>query len=213
MKIGIIGLGAISPYFLAAVERDDTLDLAAVCDRDEARMAPFTARGIAGYRQYTDLLRDSGCEAVIVTLPNDTHAEVVVAALDAGVSVCCEKPLAITVEEADRITLAAGRSSATLLTAFHRRYNSNLRSLRDRLPDDPAQLAKVVVRYHENITEHTQGERWYLDGERGGGRCLIDNGPNALDPARFLVGGLSVTDVSLGHVRSGAAFYAELDLV
>ena len=42
MKIGIIGLGAISPYFLAAVERDDTLDLAAVCDRDEARMAPFT---------------------------------------------------------------------------------------------------------------------------------------------------------------------------
>lgn len=213
MKIGIIGLGAISPYFLAAIERDNTLDLAAVCDRDESKMAPFAARGIAGYRRYTDLLREGGCEAVIVTLPNDTHAEVVVAALDAGISVCCEKPLAITSEEAERITEAAGRSSGVLLTAFHRRYNSNLRRLKERLPDDPAQIAEVVVRYHENITEHTQGERWYLDVDRCGGGCVIDNGPNALDAARYLVGDLSVADVSLGDVRRGAEFCAELDLV
>lgn len=213
MKIGIIGLGAISPYFLAAVERDDTFTLTAVCDLDDTRTAPFTGRGAAGYRRYTDLLRESGCEAVIVTLPNDIHAEVVVAALDAGVSVCCEKPLAITVEEADRITAAARRSSGVLFTAFHRRYNTNLRRLKERLRAAPAAITSVTVRYHENIAEHTQGDGWYLDAARCGGGCVIDNGPNALDAARFLVGELSVTDVSLGDERRGAEHYAELDLV
>ncbi|OIK07782.1 Gfo/Idh/MocA family protein [Streptomyces monashensis] len=212
MKLGIIGLGAISPYFVEAVERSASFTLAAVCDTAEAKTEPFAGRGVPAFTRYQDLLDAGLCDAVVITLPNNLHAEVAEAALDAGLSVCCEKPLAVTTADAARMTEAAQRNDGVLFTAFHRRYNTNLVALQQQLPADPGQIEHVRVRYHENITEHMGGEHWYLNPDQCGGGCVIDNGPNALDEARFLLGDLTLTDASIGDIRSGAEFCAELDL-
>ncbi|MFD8212270.1 Gfo/Idh/MocA family protein [Streptomyces sp. NPDC059697] len=212
MKLGIIGLGAISPFFIEAVERSDEVTLAAVCDTASAKTEPFAGQGVAAFSRYQDLLAADVCDAVVITLPNHLHAEAAEAALDAGLAVCCEKPLAVTTAEAARMTHAARRNNGVLFTAFHRRYNTNLVALKEQLPADPTELSRVVVRYHENIAEHMGGEGWYLQPEQCGGGCVIDNGPNALDEARFLLGDLLLTDASIGDVRMGAEFCAELDL-
>jgi predicted dehydrogenase len=209
MKVGVIGLGAIAPYFLRALESDPSLTLAAVCDLDSVKMSTFSE--VARYTSYEKLLDESGVEAVVITLPNFLHAPAVQAALDRGIHVCCEKPLAVTSEEAVEMARRARAGGATLFTAFHRRYNTNLVELLASLPER-REIAEVRARYHENIAEHTGGDAWYLDISRCGGGCLIDNGPNALDSVRHLVGPMRVVDASIGDVRSGCEFVAEVRL-
>jgi len=213
MKLGVVGLGAIAPYFLRAIEADPALTLAAVCDLDPAKLAQHAERGVRVFTDHGALLAAGAVDALVICLPNDVHAAVATAALSRGVAVCCEKPLTITTDDAAAVVDTARRGGAVLFTAFHRRYNRHLGRLTAELPADPSMIASVLVRYHENIVEHTGGEAWYLDPRRCGGGCLIDNGPNALDEARFLLGDLSVTDATIGDVRSGAEFCAEVELV
>ncbi|MEV0274594.1 Gfo/Idh/MocA family oxidoreductase [Hamadaea sp. NPDC050747] len=209
--VGVIGLGAISPYFCAAIRDNPRWRLAAVCDRDPERCAPFVAQGVPAFGAYQDLLESELVEAVVVTLPNDLHPEVVRAALDRGLDVCCEKPLATDADEARRLAEAAVRRGRTLLTASHRRYNRHLVELANSLPPR-AEITRVVSRYYEDITEHTGGETWYFDSRRCGGGCLMDNGPNAVDVVRRLLGELTVTGGTIAAERDGVEYRALIEL-
>ncbi|MFE9424010.1 Gfo/Idh/MocA family protein [Kitasatospora sp. NPDC006697] len=210
MRIGIIGLGVIAPYFLRAIEQDEQLELTAACDLDLAKFAELP-EGTATFTDYQDLLASGLVDGVVVTLPNDLHAAVVAEALEAGVHVCCEKPLTVHTADARMLAEVSARTGSTLFTAFHRRYNSHVLRLAEELPDR-AQIAKVTARYHERIEEHTGSDRWYLDVRRCGGGCVIDNGPNALDALRQVAGELTLVDATIGDVRGGVEFYAELSL-
>ncbi|AUG80402.1 D-galactose 1-dehydrogenase [Kitasatospora sp. MMS16-BH015] len=210
MRIGIIGLGVIAPYFLRAIDQDGELTLTAACDLDTAKLAELTP-GVPHFTDYLELLGSGLVDGVVITLPNHLHAPVVTAALAAGVHVTCEKPLTVHSSEARELAAVATQAGSTLFTAFHRRYNSHVRRLAAELPPRE-QIEKVVGRYHEKIEEHTGDDRWYLDRDRCGGGCVIDNGPNALDALRQVVGELTLTDATLGDVRAGVEFYAELEL-
>jgi L-arabinose 1- dehydrogenase len=210
MRIGIIGLGVIAPYFLRAVEQDQELRLTAACDLDQAKLDRFGDE-VALFTDYRELLASGLVDGVVVTLPNDLHAPVVAAALTAGVHVCCEKPLTVHGADARGLERISARTGSTLFTAFHRRYNSHVQWLARELPHR-SEIAQVVGRYHERIEEHTGNDHWYLDRDRCGGGCVIDNGPNALDALRQVLGELDLVDATIGDVRGGVEFYAELDL-
>ncbi|WP_265445358.1 Gfo/Idh/MocA family protein [Flexivirga meconopsidis] len=211
MRIAIIGLGVISPYFRRAVERCPDTELTAVCDLDESRFGDIPDH-VARFTDHHDLLAAGLADAVILTLPNSAHAEIAGNALVAGVHVCCEKPLTVLASDAERLTALAERHDVTLFTALHRRYNRNIQQVAPSLLSGP-KVTAVTARYHENIEEHTGAERWYLDRDRCGGGCLIDNGPNAIDAVRSLVGDLDVVDATIGDVRAGVEFRANVDLI
>ncbi|GAA4996467.1 Gfo/Idh/MocA family oxidoreductase [Kitasatospora paranensis] len=210
MRIGVIGLGVIAPYFLRAIEQDDRLKLTAACDLDRAKLDALP-EGVARFTDHRELLASGLVDGVVVTLPNHLHAPVVTAALTAGVHVCCEKPLTVAGADARELAAVSQRTGSTLFTAFHRRYNSHVQRLAAELPDR-SEIVRVVARYHERIEEHTGDDHWYLDRDRCGGGCVIDNGPNALDALRQVLGELTLTDATLGDVRGGVEFYAELEL-
>ncbi|WP_341716784.1 Gfo/Idh/MocA family oxidoreductase [Micromonospora sp. FIMYZ51] len=213
MRIGVVGLGVIAPYFLRAIEDDEQLTLTAVADRNPAKLADWTdpARGVATYTDHRELLASGLVDAVVLTLPNAVHAQVAADALRAGVHVCCEKPMTVHLADARKLVALARTSGRTLFTAFHRRYNRNVAALRDSV-GDPATIERLVCRYSERIEEHTGSEAWYLDQDLGGGGCIIDNGPNALDAVRTIVGDLELLDATIGDVRRGVEFCAELQL-
>jgi predicted dehydrogenase len=212
VKIGIIGLGAIAPYFLAALEADRDWDLVAVCDLDESKLAPFRSAGVATFTDHRDLLSSGLAEAVVITLPNDLHHPVAAAALAAGLHVCCEKPLTVAPAHARELAALARSAQRVLFTAYHRRYNMHVQRLAAQVAAAGSPVVAVRAHYEENIAEHTGGDSWYLDAERCGGGCLIDNGPNALDAVRHVVGPLSLVDATIGDVRAGVEFCAELRL-
>ena len=204
-SLAVVGLGVISRFYLAAVEESPAVRLAAVCDLDPDSLARWQGR-VPCYRDHRELLAREELDAVVVTVPNDVHAPVCRDALAAGVSVCVEKPLATSTADArDLAALAASGGpggGARLLTAFHRRYNRRVAELVGRVRDG-APVASVTVRYFERIEEHVGRDRWYLDPARCGGGCLADNGPNAFDLVRLLLGEVAVVDARIERDATG----------
>nr|WP_285563008.1 Gfo/Idh/MocA family oxidoreductase [Streptomyces hygroscopicus] len=200
LRLGIVGLGAISPYYLAAAERLPAWEPTAVCDARAQALEGFTGSA-ARFRDHRTLLAEARPDALIVAVPNDVHLPVCRDALDAGVPVCVEKPLALTAAEGGVLVDLARRRGVPLVTAFHRRYNTAVRDLARRVAG--REIRAVRVRYLERIEDHLGGEDWYLDPGRCGGGCLADNGPNALDVVRLLLGDLTVTGCAIERDASG----------
>jgi predicted dehydrogenase len=192
IRVGIIGLGVIGAYYRAAITARPDLCLVAVCDlRAELLDGPDPA---VHYTDHRRMLAEADLDAVVVTVPNDAHHAVCRDALAAGVAVCVEKPLATTLSDAVGLERLARAEGVPLFTAFHRRHNDNLRALMSAV-DGP--VRHVVVRYLERIEDHVGVDAWYLDPARCGGGCVADNGPNAFDLVRSLLGDVAVTDVDI----------------
>ncbi|WP_055535039.1 Gfo/Idh/MocA family protein [Streptomyces graminilatus] len=196
-RVGLIGLGVISKFYVAAFDRLPGLELAAVCDLRPAALEPFHDRAKC-YTGHTELLADAAVDAVVVNVPNDAHATVCADALAAGVAVCVEKPLATRVEHGRALAALAREKDVTLFTSFHRRYNSAVLRLLAEVSAADAPVRSLTVRYLERIEDHAGDDRWYLDADRCGGGCVADNGPNAFDLVRLFLGdvGLTAADVA-----------------
>jgi L-arabinose 1-dehydrogenase len=208
LRVGIVGLGAISTYFVAAIQRSDDFTLAAVCDRDEMRLATIDGYRVKHTTDYREVLAARDVDAVVVTTSNDQHFAICADALRAGKHVCCEKPLTADVADAAELVRLSMETGSTLFTAFHRRYNRNfdrVRALR------PPQIDRVVVHYLERIEDHMGPDGWYLDPSRCGGGCVADNGPNVFDVSAYLLGPLEVTDADLKY-RDGIDIAASIQL-
>ncbi|MEU2509612.1 Gfo/Idh/MocA family oxidoreductase [Streptomyces sp. NPDC007863] len=205
LRLGIAGLGVISRFYVAAAEAMPAWEVAAVCDLREEALAPFRGR-VACHTDHRELLAAGPLDALVVAVPNHAHAEVCADALRAGVPVCVEKPLALDPADGHRLAALSKEHGVPLLTAFHRRYNDRVLALLDRLPapDAPVRVESVRVRYLERIEEHIGTDTWYLDPARCGGGCVADNGPNAFDLVRLLLGETPLEVVGAKVTRDGA---------
>ncbi len=213
LRVGLIGLGVIARYYLAALDRNPDVRLAAVCDLDARRLSPFHGR-VDVHIGHRALIAAGGLDAVIVTTPNDSHAPIARDALDAGLAVCVEKPLAVRLAEAEDLYRRAQAANRTLFTAFHRRYNSAIQQLLAGLPGGPA-VTGITVRYLERIEEHVGDDAWYLDPDRCGGGCVADNGPNAFDLVRLCAdeGEVRLARADIRRDASGCDRYAVVTLL
>ncbi|AHH95181.1 Gfo/Idh/MocA family protein [Kutzneria albida] len=210
IRLGVVGLGVISRFYLAAIAALPDCELAAVCDPHGEALDPFRDKARC-HADHREMLAGGGLDAVVVTVPNDVHLDVCRDVLHAGLPVCVEKPLATTLEDGAELAAVARDRSLTLFTAFHRRYNSNVLALREELAG-AGPVESLTVRYLERIEEHVGRDRWYLDAARCGGGCVADNGPNALDLVRWLLGPLRLTGVRITRDATGIDRQAVLEL-
>src|SRR5262245_2105044 len=120
MRFGLIGYGLWGRYHAQAIAAAPGATLAAIaCASEEtAALAARDFPGIAVDLDYRRLLVRSDVEAVAVVVPNHLHAEVGVAALEAGKDVLLEKPMATTLDGCDRL-LRAARASGRVLSIGH----------------------------------------------------------------------------------------------
>jgi UDP-N-acetyl-2-amino-2-deoxyglucuronate dehydrogenase len=123
---GIIGCGWVASSHAWGVRSlaDDGVRLAGVADQDAARADELAARFGASTtaRDFRELLEDGTINAVSVCLPDHLHHEVVIAAAEAGKHILCEKPLSLTVEEADDMLAACERNGVQLGFVMNHRY-------------------------------------------------------------------------------------------
>lgn len=116
MRVGLIGYGAWGQHHARAFAQ--AAELAAIASSshgEEAGQAWPRARVVADWRE---LVSDPSLEAVVVAVPNALHAEVAIAALEAGKHVLLEKPMALSIAECDQL-IAAARRSGRVLTVGH----------------------------------------------------------------------------------------------
>lgn len=116
LRIGIIGCGRIADFHIAALKRIREVELAAVCDLSEDLAHQMALRhGISRYYlDFSELLYAEKPDIIHITTPPKTHLPLGIQAMEAGCHVLFEKPLALTVEDIDKLAEAATRNKVNL---------------------------------------------------------------------------------------------------
>ena len=200
MKLGIIGSGSISEYHLRAFNAIDDVEVAGITSIAREQAEDVAARfGIpAVYESSKDLLADPDIDAVSVAVWNAGHADLSIAALNAGKHVFCEKPMARNAAEAEKMIEAERASGKVLMIGLVRRFDLKTEAALNVVRSGT--LGDIYYMKAAYLRRDGQPGGWFTDKSRSGGGALIDIGIHSLDLALYLA--------DAGPVRSvrGRAF-------
>ena len=195
VRIGIVGLGNIGSYHADFLREVESAELVAGLDVDATARRTFAEEyGVETYEDRGDLF--SEVDAVIVTTPNRFHEEYAVGALEAGLDVLLEKPLAHTVESAERIAEAAEAAEGICMVGFNNRFSNPVEVLKhDLRAGRYGDVTHVEANYVRRRGIPGRGS-WFTSKEVAGGGALIDIGVHAIDLALYFLDFPEVVEVS-----------------
>jgi len=190
LRFGVVGCGAIvTLHQLPALRRCPSLRLVGLVDRDREWAAKVAKRsGVpAAFDDYRQLI--GKVDAVLVATPNTTHAAIACELLEHGVHVLCEKPLATTGEEVERMLAAAAGGGGRLMTAHCLRFSPQFEMLKafvDAGWIGPVELVSASIGGpYEGVARRTDFRR---QRALSGGGVLMDLGVHVLDLAVWIAG-------------------------
>jgi predicted dehydrogenase len=186
MKIAFAGAGYIINIHAKAAQAQKDVQLAAVVEKYSDKAAALAQKFKIKNQYHTveELLTAGGVDALVIGTPNYLHAPQAIAALNAGVSVMVEKPMAMTVREAEKMLDASAKSGATLMVAHCWRFDEDVLWLRNQSP----RLGKIIRTKGYGVHTHWGPSGWFTQKQFAGGGALADMGIHALDTARYLLG-------------------------
>ena len=204
VRWGVLGVANIATRkVIPAIQATETCRVTAIASRDLAKArAAAEELGIErAYRSYRELLDDPDIEAVYIPLPNHLHAEWTLAAAAAGKHVLCEKPLALTTEEARRMVDGCARAGVKLMEAFMYRHHPQWVEVK-RMVDEGVigQVYAIQTVFSYRNMDPTN----IRNIAAAGGGALYDIGCYPVNVARFLFGS-EPTDVE-AFIRRDPAF-------
>jgi predicted dehydrogenase len=217
LRLAIVGCGNISRLNAPGYLQHPRCDVVALCDPLPERAKRRAAEWGIAPRLYTDLaqvLDDPAVDAVELLTPTWLHADQIVAALGAGKHVSCQKPLAITMAEADRIAAAVARAHTTFRVTENFLYYPPIVKAKALL-DAGAIGEPSLVRIHTTRAERVEGITldmepdamvWRRDPARNPGGVLFDDGVHKYGTAAHWIG--EIGEVS-AIVTRGADFIME----
>ena len=185
VRYAVVGLGHIAQAaVLPAFAHAKRCTLAALISEDESKLGELSQRyGVEHrFRDFDSALSSGTFDALYIALPNHLHCEYTVRAAEAGIHVLCEKPMAVTVAECEKMIYAAEVAGVKLMIAYRLHFEeANLRAV------DIAQSGKIGdVRAVESVFAiDVQPGNIRLQKELGGG-SLYDIGIYSINAARYL---------------------------
>jgi predicted dehydrogenase len=199
VAVGIVGLGGIGNHHATTlVERG--ANLVGGMDIDASARRRFHEEfGVHGYESEADLYEH--CDAVLITTPNRFHEEYAVSALEAGLDVLLEKPLAHNVESAERIAAAAREAEGFCMVGFNNRFAEPVQVIKGYQNEGRfGETTHVEANYVRRRGVPGRGS-WFTSSDVAGGGALIDIGVHAIDLALYFLDHPEVVEVS-GDTRS-----------
>lgn len=195
-KAALVGCGDVSVVHFEALENVDGVELVAVCDTDPGTASRSSQQqGVPGYTNLAEMLEKERPDVVHVATPHDQHVPVILEALDAGVHVLTEKPLANTLAEADRVIDAASKTDLKVGVCFQNRYNLSSQRAHELLAS--GELGNVQggagTVIWTRTADYYHAKPWRGVWDSSGGGLLINQAIHTLDLLQWLVG--PVTDV------------------
>ena len=189
-KIALVGCGRISRNHFDAIRRIDGLTLSAVCDilPDRSRAAG-EQEGVPSFSSYEEMLRTADCDVVVVCTPSGLHAAQGALAARAGKHVVTEKPMAITLTQADELVKACDDAGVLLFVVKQNRLNPPIQLLRraiDKGRFGRIYLASTTVRW-QRPQEYYAAEPWRGTWEFDGG-AIMNQASHYVDLMQWLVG-------------------------
>jgi predicted dehydrogenase len=201
VRVGVVGFGLRASLARAVVD-SGLGEVTAVLDpsergRSDARSALGADLPIA---ESLEALLASGVEAIMVLSPDDTHHDVAVAALRAGVPVFCEKPLATTIADCDDVLATAYQTRTRLYVGHNMRHMPVVRQLRDVIASGRIGAVRSVwCRHFVGHGGDFYFRDWHADRRRSTG-LLLQKGAHDLDVIHWLAGGYTRRTSAMGKL-------------
>nr|WP_274636801.1 Gfo/Idh/MocA family oxidoreductase [Microbacterium bovistercoris] len=197
VRAAVIGCGDISALHVAAIAATADAELVAVCDTDPARADAASARHhVPGFGDHRALFDQARPDVVHVCTPHAAHAAIVIDALERGIHVIVEKPIARDPAQAAEIVAAAERSSAKIAVCFQNRYNTPVQAAHELLRSGRAGRilgGAATVLWHRT-PEYYAAAPWRGTWAGGGGGMLMNQAIHTLDLLQWLIG--PVTEIA-----------------
>ena len=201
LKVGIIGLGGICrgahmPGYL----KMDNVEIAAICDilpeKIDSFKKDFNMPDIPSFTDYGDLINFEGLDYVDICTPNYLHSIIAVEAMEKGLHVFCEKPDAVSVEEAEKMREAAEKYSRHLMVMRNNRYRATAKYLKQFIAD--GKMGEIYCgRCGWQRRRGIPGKGgWFTTKAQSGGGPLIDLGVHMIDLSIWLMGNPTPVAVS-----------------
>jgi predicted dehydrogenase len=198
IRVGVVGLGWAGQQHMQAYHDLDGVELVAIAGMEDGPRAELASTFDVPnvYTDWKDLVAAGGLDAVSVAVPTFLHAPISIGALEAGLHVLCEKPIARTADEAHDMVSAARAAGRVLEIAFNHRRRGDVEALKSAIAD-----GTIGRPYHARATWLRRSGipalgSWFTNREMAGGGPLIDLGVHVLDYALHLFGEPRVLAVS-----------------
>jgi len=187
-KSAIAGCGAIAPLHIAALN-DLNIQVSAVSDPDSSKTKKY--QDAIAYTDYESMIDAGGFDVLHICLPHYLHAPAATYAMERGINVLCEKPMATTMEDAEEMIKIAKANNVNLGIIFQNRYNPGSQLIKKAL--DSGVLGKPLngwlkVTWHRNEKYYTESG-WRGKWETEGGGVLINQSIHTFDLINYFMGG------------------------
>lgn len=192
LKYAIIGCGRISPNHIAAAV-ENKLDIVAICDLDKFKMdhtiSMFNLPNVKKYVNYKEMLANETLELVAICTESGKHGEIALDCIEAGSNLIIEKPIALSLEEADKI-IANAREKGLKVSACHQnRFNKSIQKMREAL--EAGRFGRLLygtahVRWNREEHYYKQAS-WRGTWEQDGG-ALMNQCIHNIDLLRWMMG-------------------------
>jgi predicted dehydrogenase len=202
LGVAHIGAGSIGVLRAQAVAETDGLKLRVVADLRRDAADSIAAKHACDFTtDWQDAIRRPDVDMVIISTPPSLHAEMAIAAAEAGKHILVEKPIAHTLADAEKMCNVADRCGVLIKTGYNHRYFPSMKFAKNLI--DSGRIGEVirVHAYAGHPGGKEFGPKWVTDGAVTGGGSLVDNGIHILDLTRFFMG---------GDVQSGKGYVANL---
>lgn len=185
VRVGLVGSGRIGRVHAEAYERVNGGRLVGCTDAvPEVARKLAAERGLEVFDSFESMLASSDIDAVLIATPNWLHADMTIAALAAGKDVFCQKPMALTVEEADRVVAAADASDRVLQFGFMLRFTPPFPEIKRMLAEG---VLGDLIAARAAVFGWEPSADWFYDKQAGGG-VILDTLIHFVDLASWLVG-------------------------
>lgn len=194
MKYGLIGCGRISPNHLAAAIKNN-LDIVAVCDLIEENMENILNKfeidksNIKKYTDYKEMIEKEELELIAIATESGKHANIAIDCINKGINVIIEKPIALSLEDADRIIEAAKRNDVVVCANHQNRFNKSIQKIREEVEN--GNFGKLMygtahIRWNRGKDYYAQAP-WRGTWEQDGG-ALMNQCIHNIDLLRWMMG-------------------------
>lgn len=190
LGVAILGTGMVAGYHKQAVDAHPDLDLIAVSHYDESKFAEISKSFAVPCLGYSDILERSDIHIICICTPSGQHAEQTIAAAQAGKHVLVEKPMALSLEDADAMIQACQEANVQLGVALQRRAEPLFKQVKAALvAKDLGDLSLALVsipyvRTDEYYNQAAWRGTWALDG----GGVLMNQGIHLVDLLVWFMG-------------------------
>lgn len=195
MKYALIGCGRIATNHVTAAVNNN-LEIVAVCDIVPEKMEEILAKhnladdkSIKRYTDYKQMLEENEIELISIATESGKHAAIALDAIDAGVSVIIEKPMAMNIADAEEIIKRAAEKNVKVSACHQNRFNVAIQEVRKAVEGErfgKLSHASINVRWNRNKGYYDQAP-WRGTWEEDGG-CLMNQCIHGIDLLRWMMG-------------------------